>query len=349
MNKVYFYILVLLVLVLLLMSCEEKPTNSGVILDSLLYSTIQEAIDSAVDGDTIYLTQGTYEEDKDKNLTWDGDEKHITITLAPDANHAIIDCNGKGMAFVFNNTNQTSLDVVDGITIRKAESKVYKPGIYCEFVFPTIRNCTISDCGWVGIYCKHAHPVIENNTISKNEVGIMCDYQSQPTIILNIIEYNESEGIYSKNNSNPFVINNLIVKNKRGVYCWSASAEMVNNTIVDNEEWGIRLWYGESAIVKNSIIWGNGTCFEVWNNNVTVSYSCASEQISSINPAYKENIYEDPKFEDPLNNNYQLQQNSPCIDKGTLDIDDLELPEYDIDGNPRIVNKIDMGAYEWQW
>ncbi|MBT4333173.1 MAG: T9SS type A sorting domain-containing protein [Candidatus Cloacimonetes bacterium] len=45
-----------------------------------------------------------------------------------------------------------------------------------------------------------------------------------------------------------------------------------------------------------------------------------------------------------------FQSSSPCIDAGTLDLPaGIELPEYDLAGNPRIYGEtIDMGAYEWQ-
>ena len=46
---------------------------------------------------------------------------------------------------------------------------------------------------------------------------------------------------------------------------------------------------------------------------------------------------------------YMLQTTSPCIDAGTPDTTGLNLPEFDLAGNPRIVNGIiDMGAYECQ-
>jgi len=55
----------------------------------------------------------------------------------------------------------------------------------------------------------------------------------------------------------------------------------------------------------------------------------------------------DPLFIDVTNNNYQLSDGSPCIDKGFNDI--TELPEFDLAGNPRIVgSSIDIGAYEFQ-
>ena len=47
--------------------------------------------------------------------------------------------------------------------------------------------------------------------------------------------------------------------------------------------------------------------------------------------------------------NTPLSDLSPCIDAGTLDLPAwIELPEFDLAGNPRIVGEtIDMGAYEW--
>ncbi|MCF7918279.1 MAG: hypothetical protein K9N06_00015 [Candidatus Cloacimonetes bacterium] len=46
---------------------------------------------------------------------------------------------------------------------------------------------------------------------------------------------------------------------------------------------------------------------------------------------------------------YYLAYNSPCIGAGTLELpDEIELPDYDFMGNPRIVGtNIDIGAYEW--
>ncbi len=61
------------------------------------------------------------------------------------------------------------------------------------------------------------------------------------------------------------------------------------------------------------------------------------------------NIDDDPLFYEGWEYPYNLSNNSPCIDAGTLDLPDwIELPEYDLAGNPRIHNgAIDMGAYEW--
>lgn len=62
------------------------------------------------------------------------------------------------------------------------------------------------------------------------------------------------------------------------------------------------------------------------------------------------NIDEDPIFLGMWEHPFMISDGSPCIDAGTLANlpDFIELPEFDLAGNPRIVgDSIDMGAYEW--
>ncbi len=62
------------------------------------------------------------------------------------------------------------------------------------------------------------------------------------------------------------------------------------------------------------------------------------------------NIDADPNFLGMWGDPYMIADGSPCIDAGTLANlpDFIELPEFDLAGNPRIVgDSIDMGAYEW--
>ena len=60
-------------------------------------------------------------------------------------------------------------------------------------------------------------------------------------------------------------------------------------------------------------------------------------------------IDQDPEFLATGDYPFSLSMISPCIDAGIPDTTGLNLPGYDLAGNPRIFgNTIDMGAYEWQ-
>ena len=62
------------------------------------------------------------------------------------------------------------------------------------------------------------------------------------------------------------------------------------------------------------------------------------------------NLDENPAWDIDGEFPYALTSSSPCIDAGTLNLPEgIELPEYDLAGNPRIVGEtVDMGAYEYQ-
>ena len=60
----------------------------------------------------------------------------------------------------------------------------------------------------------------------------------------------------------------------------------------------------------------------------------------------EENV--NPDFENISNSEYQLQVTSPCIDAGSNDAYPLSESVPDLKGNNRIIETIDMGAYEYQ-
>ncbi len=94
-----------------------------------------------------------------------------------------------------------------------------------------------------------------------------------------------------------------------------------------------------SKIITNSIFWHNGG-EQIAAGTASVTYSLIEGGYSG-----EGNLNEDPLFVDPSKGDFHLQQNSPCVDAGHGDPQDL--PETDLDGNPRIVEaRVDMGAYE---
>ena len=81
--------------------------------------------------------------------------------------------------------------------------------------------------------------------------------------------------------------------------------------------------------------------FDEWNDPGNLY------EYNSLN--YQNNIDSDPLFINPENGDFHFFANSPCINAGTPDTTGLNLPEYDLDGNPRIYEDIiDIGCYEWQ-
>ena len=59
------------------------------------------------------------------------------------------------------------------------------------------------------------------------------------------------------------------------------------------------------------------------------------------------NINADPLFVDPGNGDYHLGPDSPCIDVGNNDAPDL--PDYDFEGDVRILDGDGDGGPSWIW
>ncbi|MCK4653737.1 MAG: right-handed parallel beta-helix repeat-containing protein [Candidatus Cloacimonetes bacterium] len=232
--------------------------------------------------------------------------------------------------------------------------------------FNIIKNNSSAIGG--GMFCNfNSHPIIRNNIIINNSGllaggGIICRNSSNPIIINNIISENSGGitggGINCSSNSSPLIINNLINNNSAtfsifpprggGIYLDESNAIIINNTVTANLciTGGGLYCINSNPIIMNSIFWDNGqnNIFIGSNSNPVITYS-------DIQGGYtgEGNIDIDPLFWGTGEYPYFLLDDSPCVNVGTPDTTGLNLPEFDLAGNPRVFGgRIDMGAYENQ-
>lgn len=205
------------------------------------FDNIQDAIDFADDGDTILVDSGTYTGEGNRNIDFLG--KPLTVMSMNGPDSTIIDCEGAGRGFHFQNEENED-SILDGFTIVDGYTPGDGAGILCEeSASPSITGCiftgnnagdnggatachtycfaAISDCIFTGnnagddggaIYCNHGSPVIENCSITGNSSdeggGIACYSKSTPTILNCTIENNSSYdggGISCDYNSSPVI------------------------------------------------------------------------------------------------------------------------------------------------
>ncbi|MCK5051962.1 MAG: right-handed parallel beta-helix repeat-containing protein [Candidatus Cloacimonetes bacterium] len=192
-------------------------------------------------------------------------------------------------------------------------------GIYCTSTNPSLEDVTIlnnsADSEGGGIYCSSSGPSLENVAITGNFAGwygggIFCRHDSNPilenvTITNNSAEFRDGGGICCYNNSNPILVNCIL---------WNDSPQEIFYSIYGDPNM-ITLAYSDIQGGEDGI---------VTNNNGTVNWLDG-------------NIDSDPIFVDPINGDYHLSINSPCIDAGD--------PDSPLDPDGTIV---DMGAYFYQ-
>ncbi|MFA5293590.1 MAG: right-handed parallel beta-helix repeat-containing protein, partial [Phycisphaerae bacterium] len=299
------------------------------------YGTIQGAIDAVLDdGNEVIVADGTYYE---YDLHFNG--VLITVRSENGPANCIIDCQGNGRGFSFDNS-ETPATVVQGFTIINGSAD-FGGAIECFEASPTIDNCIIknnyADFGGA-IDCLNASPVIINCRITNNYSyydggAIECGSESRPEITNCLIADNTSDGyggaIDNYGLSQPVIINCTIVNNTGdngfgGIY--SADA---------------------SVVIRNSILWNN---VDDIYGSAAATYSCVQDGIAGT-----ENINTDPLFRTGPLGNYYLSQisagqlaNSDCINRGMELADVIFGPGHSFttrtDNTPDI-SKVDMGFH----
>jgi len=204
-------------------------------------------------------------------------------------------------------------------------------------------------CG--SLFCKQTDLDLENvkllNNIAVVLGGVVDLFQSSPAITNCLIAENQGFGIFC-NESNPHLTNITIS----------------NNDTLSGYYQGGAIYCKERShpIVVNSILWHDLTdeiVFATWFSDtsaVTVHHTDLQDGEEGINTGNNGTVYwlegninQYPLFTGTGNDPYTLSDDSPCINAGTPDTTGLNLPPFDLAGNPRIFGgRIDMGAYENQ-
>ena len=240
-------------------------------------ATIQAAIDRAINGQTVLVAPGTY------NETLDFRGKAITVMSEQGAAQTIIDARSAGSVVSFR-SGETRAAVLRGFTIRGGLSTHSGGGVYIASSSPTIRDNVITgnrSCTGVGIYSYFSSPLIQNNKVTANTIqgctggwgiGIYVGGSSSAEIVDNEITDNtggaaSGGGVALFAAGNALVKGNVIARNVTngvGGCGWGGgliSANFAQARIIDN------LIVGNVACSGGGVSWGGSTGINVFVNN----------------------------------------------------------------------------------
>lgn len=257
-------------------------------------------------------------------------------------------------------------------------------GIYITNGDPSIHSVHIvnnsANLGG-GLYFNYSNAELQDCEISGNTVsgnisrggGVFVGLFSSVQIKNTDISRNSADwhggGLYAWTDAVVNLRNVIITENKTrlwgssggGIFVSGGSLFMDHGTLAYNSgsESGSLGFRAADASITNSIIWDNtpAPLFVTGTDGPSV-ITIASSVIERGKPGIllnkngelnwlSGNIDEDPKFLDPEFNNYALQDNSPCIDRGDLRIvnEDVVLSEHGVNGYLGFMP--DMGAIEY--
>jgi len=268
------------------------------------YATIQRGIDTAWPGDTVLVSDGTYDGSlrMKQAVTLVGEEPEIT-TITSGGDVACISCYGI--------TDGT----ISGFILRGGR------GVLCRFASPSISECAflsnVAD-GGAALLCEdRSNPVISRCLFEQSEGTAIHCRDSSPLIRDCVLRRNRATGIFCAKNAAPVIANCFIVQNGgSGVACdGTSSPQLLNCTVARNRGGkGIAVSAGGMPRVLNTILWENTESDVEGLTEQMISFSViGSGEFVGVNG----NISEDPRFWGMDYLNYRLMEDSPCIGAGS--------------------------------
>ncbi len=359
--------LLLLILALLL----SFTSQSTIINVPASFLSIQAAINSTVNGDTVLVEPGTYFENlnfRGRNIVLtsryyvNNDTAYISTTIINGSQPTNVDT----ASCVIFNSGEDSTAILQGFTLTAGTGTkwldihgagTYREGggIITELSSPTIQNNLIiynttsigvgvQSAGGGGIRIGDGNPIIRNNVIAFNTgrygAGIVLNY-TNVLIENNLICYNSGGQDYG--GAGIWASNNFAGYNKK----------IINNTIANNHSTtsggGIYI-SGTNVVLKNNILWGNTAALLQFSqiklaNGGTVQGSYNDVQVTLTGSG---NINTDPYFTDSISF-YLPPSVSLAVDAGDSstiynDLEDAANPGLAL--FPSVVSlRNDMGVY----
>jgi hypothetical protein len=327
------------------------------------YPLIQTAIDNSKNGDVILVSPGVYSE----NINFKG--KAITVASTNVSDPAVVAntiIHGVGHSSVVTfSSGEKSNSILAGLTITGG--------------YGTVNASIATNIYWGGgIYCYQASPKIAGNVIIGNSgpdgstsdaaygAGIGC-VQSDAIIIRNRIAGNSGYAgsgilIYL---GNARIVSNVIYSNSAAIAGGVAlidGGQLINNTVAVNAAQFVGGVYATSASPGQSVVSGNIVFASTSGGGVYVDPADTFTQFT-FNDAWTNaagdyidgpdrtgtngNISLDPLFVDAANNDFHLQDTSPCINAGDPNFQSAP-GETDFYGGTRLYAKrVDIGAAEY--
>jgi parallel beta-helix repeat protein len=265
------------------------------------YSKIQDAIDSASDGDTVFVFDDSspYYENViiNKSITLAGENKETTIIDGSKNQEDIVEIDSSYVT-IKDFTIRNSLELTWGIS----SSWNNRDNI------SIINNIITYNSGAISIrYCQGLN--IFGNTISRNYRQAIELYATSNAIISQntIIEHYTPDigtGVFLFRSNNNTILNNSILSNDGGIDCGNShSNKILANTILFCQSWAICLSNSTNNEITSNRIFGKigGICIVYYSNYNNIT-------LNNISSSFMESIFLDESIFNEIHQNNFLKK-----------------------------------------
>ena len=281
------------------------------------FTSIQEAIDQAQDGDTVFIKAGRYVEDvtvhsKERlKIIGEGPEKVFLAGLKRVGTlhigkwpYGATNVEIRGLTVQQHGGLGVGIFNGEGVTLKNLKVNGFVFGQQVQNV--RIEHCVVGGSETTGIAFADSQATLTGNLIHDNDHGVSIGGMSVVHLERNVITRSLFEGVLVADQGQATVIRNTLVKNGGGVKFQDDATGRVAGNIIDEARVGIA-WS-----VKNAVnIAHNGL------HHIDVNYQVDGQAVSA---SLKSHAFSDvsaaPKFVAPHRGDYRLQADSPLLHIG---------------------------------
>ena len=305
-----------------LLAQEQGESREGSIWNVALdgsghFTSIQEAIDQAQDGDTVFIRAGRYAEDitvhskEGLKVIGEGPEKVFLAGLKRVGTlhigkwpYGATNVEIRGLTVQQHGGLGVGIFNGSGVTLKNLKVNGFVFGQQVQNV--RIEDCVIGGSETTGIAFADSQATLIDNLIHDNDHGVSVGGTSSVHLERNVITRSLFEGVLVADQGKATLIQNTLVKNRGGVKFQDDATGRVLGNIIDEAQVGIA-WS-----VKHTVnIAHNGL------HNIEVNYQIDNQAVSaSSKPHAFSDVYAAPEFVAPHDGDYRLQTDSPLLNVG---------------------------------
>jgi hypothetical protein len=283
------------------------------------FTSIQQAVDSAKKGDTVFVKPGAYQQDltihsKDKiklvgagvdKVTMLGREEVVGVLHVGKWPYGATNIEISGLTINEHGGHALGIFNGKGITLRGLRVNGMLFGQQVEDV--RIEDCVIGGSETTGVQFADSQAVLVGNVIHDNDHGVNVAGKSDVRLERNIITRSLFEAVVVTDKAKAVLVSNTLVKNGGGVAFLGSSESDVSGNVVGFNKVGFL--FAPLAQAKTS--------FNAFYRNSEGDYMRAG---SSNQPAPElksaSDIHADPRFVDVDHGDFRLRADTTLVNKG---------------------------------